>query len=165
MRTGPKPKVAVLTLLALLAFAGNSILCRIALKHTGIDAASFTSIRLLAGALVLWAIAATLRRDRAGGGNWLSALALFAYAAGFSFAYLSLTAAKRASDLQTQNSATAREALRLAEERYRVGANTFVDVQQARADYERAETDRINAVFEYHRAYATLEAAVGRPLR
>lgn len=79
--------------------------------------------------------------------------------------YLSLTAAIRATEIQTQNAATAREALTLAEERYRVGANTFVDVQQARADYERAETDRINAVFDYHRAFATLEAAVGRPLR
>ena len=80
-------------------------------------------------------------------------------------AYLSLQAALRAHELQTQNAATAREALRLAEERYRVGANTFVDVQQARADYERAETDRITAVYDYHRAFATLEAAVGRPLR
>lgn len=79
--------------------------------------------------------------------------------------YLSLQAALRASELQTQTAATAREALRLAEERYRVGANTFVDVQQARADYERAETDRITSVFDYHRAFATLEAAVGRPLR
>jgi outer membrane protein len=80
-------------------------------------------------------------------------------------AYLSLQAALRAHELQTQNAATAREALRLAEERYRVGANTFVDVQQARADFERAETDRINAVYDYHRAFAALEAAVGRPLR
>lgn len=86
-------RVAVLTVLAMVAFGGNSILCRIALKETGIDAATFTSIRLLSGALVLCAIAALLRRDRSGQGNWLSAFALFAYAAGFSFAYLSLTAA------------------------------------------------------------------------
>ena len=79
--------------------------------------------------------------------------------------YLSLQTALRATEIQTQNAATAREALTLAEERYRVGANTFVDVQQARADYERAETDRISAVYDYHRAFATLEAAVGRPLR
>ena len=79
--------------------------------------------------------------------------------------YLSLQAALRAAELQTQNAATALEALTLAQERYRVGANTFVDVQQARADYERAETDRITAVYDYHRAFATLEAAVGRPLR
>jgi outer membrane protein len=79
--------------------------------------------------------------------------------------YLTLQAALRAAEIQTQNAATAREALTLAEERYRVGANTFVDVQQARADYERAETDRITALYDYHRAFATLEAAVGRPLR
>lgn len=77
----------------MLAFAGNSILCRIALKETGIDAASFTSIRLASGAAVLWAITMFWGRDRQGSGNWLSALALFTYAAGFSFAYISLTAA------------------------------------------------------------------------
>ena len=84
---------------------------------------------------------------------------------GVSAGYLTLVTAKRAADLQTVNAATAREALRLAEERYRVGANTFVDVTQARAEYERAETDRISAIFEYHRAFALLESAVGRPLR
>lgn len=86
-------RIAVLTTLAMLAFAGNSILCRIALKETGIDAASFTSIRLASGAAVLWAITLFLGRDRQGSGNWLSALALFTYAAGFSLAYISLTAA------------------------------------------------------------------------
>ena len=82
-----------LTLLAMLAFAGNSLLCRLALKHTAIDAASFTAIRLVAGALVLWPI----MRMRAGvptsGGNWPSSVALFVYAACFSYAYLSLPAA------------------------------------------------------------------------
>ena len=86
-------RIAALTTLAMLAFAGNSILCRIALKETGIDAASFTSIRLASGAAALWAITMFLGRDRQGSGNWLSALALFTYAAGFSFAYISLTAA------------------------------------------------------------------------
>ena len=86
-------RIAALTTLAMLAFAGNSILCRIALKETGIDAASFTSIRLASGGAVLWAITMFLGRDRQGSGNWLSALALFTYAAGFSFAYISLTAA------------------------------------------------------------------------
>jgi drug/metabolite transporter (DMT)-like permease len=86
-------RISVLTGLALIAFAGNSILCRFALKHTSIDAASFTSIRLVAGALVLWAITIFLRADRTGRGNWVSAFALFAYAAGFSFAYISLTTA------------------------------------------------------------------------
>jgi outer membrane protein len=68
-------------------------------------------------------------------------------------------------ELQETNSVAAREALSLAEERYRVGASTFVDVAQARADYERAETERINAVYDYHKAFAALESAVGRPLR
>ncbi|MGH6625379.1 MAG: DMT family transporter [Burkholderiaceae bacterium] len=93
-------QVTALTVLAMLAFAGNSLLCRMALAHTGIDAASFTSIRLVSGALTLGLIVAL--RDRAGArpvatagpaGNWPSAFALFAYAAAFSFAYLSLTAA------------------------------------------------------------------------
>lgn len=86
-------RISLLTLLTMLAFAGNSVLCRIALKHTTIDAASFTAIRLVSGALVLWVIVSLFRRNSPGGGNWLSALALFAYAASFSFAYVSLTAA------------------------------------------------------------------------
>ncbi len=89
----PHARVIVLTLLALLAFAGNSLLCRAALAHTHIDPASFTSLRLVSGAAVLWLIV-MLRSSRAqGAGSWLSALALFVYAAGFSFSYLHLTAA------------------------------------------------------------------------
>ncbi len=80
-------------------------------------------------------------------------------------ARVTLQAAYDAVALQTQNAATAREALQLAEERYRVGATTFVDLTTARGEYERAETDRIDAVYEFHRAYAALEAAVGRTLR
>ena len=86
-------RIFILTSLTMLAFAGNSVLCRLALKHTNIDAASFTSIRLISGAVVLWLIVSFFRRDTAGKGNWISAFALFAYAAGFSFAYISLTAA------------------------------------------------------------------------
>lgn len=86
-------KIAILTVLAMIAFAGNSILCRIALKNTSIDAASFTSFRLVSGAVVLWTITIFFRSDRTGRGNWFSAFALFTYAAGFSFAYISLTAA------------------------------------------------------------------------
>lgn len=80
-------------------------------------------------------------------------------------ARVTLQAAFEAVTLQAQNAATAREALQLAEERYRVGANTFVDLTTARSEYERAETDRIDAIYEFHRAYAALEAAVGRTLR
>jgi outer membrane protein len=80
-------------------------------------------------------------------------------------AYLTLRAQARAVALQEQNAEKAREEQRLAEERYRVGAGTFLDVTQARASLERAETDRINAIYEFHKAFAALESAVGRPLR
>jgi drug/metabolite transporter (DMT)-like permease len=82
-----------LTLLAMIAFAGNSLLCRVALKHTGIDPASFATIRLTSGAMMLWLIIRIRQGNQTGGGNWLSATALFIYASAFSFAYLSLTAA------------------------------------------------------------------------
>jgi drug/metabolite transporter (DMT)-like permease len=86
-------RIVALTVLAMMAFASNSLLCRLALKLTSIDPASFTLIRLASGALMLWLVVRLTRRTQAGGGNWRSALALFAYAAGFSFAYVSLTAA------------------------------------------------------------------------
>jgi drug/metabolite transporter (DMT)-like permease len=86
-------RIIALTCLAMVAFAGNSLLCRVALKHTNIDAASFTTIRLISGAVMLWLVVRMRPGAYAGGGNWLSALALFAYAAGFSFAYVSLPAA------------------------------------------------------------------------
>jgi outer membrane protein len=79
--------------------------------------------------------------------------------------YRNLLTAYQAVQIQTRNSEAAREALALSQERFRVGANTFVDLVQSRADYERAESDRITAIYEFHRAYATLESAVGRPLR
>jgi drug/metabolite transporter (DMT)-like permease len=77
----------------MIAFAGNSLLCRIALKDTAIDPASFTTLRLASGALTLWLIVRFRRGHPKGRGNWPSALALFVYAAGFSFAYISLPAA------------------------------------------------------------------------
>ncbi len=80
-------------------------------------------------------------------------------------AYLTLTAQARAVALQEQNALKAREEQRLAEERYRVGAGTFLDVTEARSSLERAENDRINAIYEFHKAFAALESAVGRPLR
>ncbi len=83
----------------MIAFASNSLLCRFALKQTGIDAASFTFIRIFSGAAALWLImkirapkTVAAVSDRRTEGNWPSALALFAYAAAFSFAYLSLSA-------------------------------------------------------------------------
>jgi len=89
----PPARTAALTALAMIAFAGNSLLCRVALKDTAIDAASFTTIRLVSGAATLWLLARIGRANHSGEGNWLSAAALFAYAAGFSFAYVSLPAA------------------------------------------------------------------------
>ena len=85
-------RLAALTSLAMIAFACNSLLCRVALKHTGIDAASFTTIRLISGAIMLWLIVQISRGTQTGRGSWLSAFALFVYAAGFSFAYVSLPA-------------------------------------------------------------------------
>ena len=89
-------RIISLTSLAMIAFAGNSLLCRQALKYTAIDPASFTAIRLISGALVLWLLVRMKQTDQAGRGNWPSAFALFAYAAGFSFAYISLSAASGA---------------------------------------------------------------------
>jgi drug/metabolite transporter (DMT)-like permease len=86
-------RVMLLTMLAMLAFAGNSLLCRAAFIHAGIDAASFTSIRLFSGAVTLLILLQIKREASSVGGNWPSAFALFFYAAGFSFAYVSLTAA------------------------------------------------------------------------
>ena len=86
-------RVLLLTTLAMLAFAGNSVLCRLALKHTGIDPVTFTSVRLVSGALVLWLLVRVKDGRTARAGNWPSALALFAYAAAFSWAYVSLPTA------------------------------------------------------------------------
>lgn len=85
-------RVLALTALTMIAFASNSLLCRAALGRTHIDAASFTTIRLISGALVLWLIVQISGGTRTGGGSWRSAVALFIYAAGFSYAYLSLSA-------------------------------------------------------------------------
>ncbi len=86
-------------------------------------------------------------------------------AADVASAFSSLQAGFRTVRLQDQNAAAALEALTLAQERYRVGASTFVELVQARNDYERASTDRISAIYDYHRAWTALEIAVGRPLR
>ena len=90
----PRALTFFLTLAAMLAFAGNSLLCRMALLHTGIDPASFTFVRIASGALALWLIVRLRTGAKTGdAGNWASALALFAYAALFSFAYVNLPAA------------------------------------------------------------------------
>lgn len=83
-----------LTALAMLAFAGNSVLCRLALSTTPVDAATFTGVRLVAGALALRLVVRGRARGRVradpSAGSWLSAAALFVYAAAFSFAYVVL---------------------------------------------------------------------------
>jgi drug/metabolite transporter (DMT)-like permease len=113
-------RLALLVALSMLAFAGNSLLCRMALKNTSIDAATFTSVRMLSGACMLWLVVrlqtgagwagllglggaatgtatgsagAPVTAGAAPAGNWVSACALFTYAACFSFAYVSMSAA------------------------------------------------------------------------
>src|SRR3984893_6172368 len=86
----------------MIAFASNSLLCRAALTQTKVDAASFTFVRIVSGAAALWIVLKMQRRLRVertasplverSAGTWLSALALFVYAAGFSFAYNTLAA-------------------------------------------------------------------------
>jgi drug/metabolite transporter (DMT)-like permease len=107
-------RIFILTLLAMIAFASNSLLCRAALKQTHIDAATFTFVRIFSGAVALWLMInvrrwlvidrtvsprpdsffqSSLRRTTSlVAGNWPAALALFTYAAAFSFAYLDLSA-------------------------------------------------------------------------
>ena len=80
-------------------------------------------------------------------------------------AFLQYNNAQQTVAMQEQNVRTARLALSLAQERYRVGAISLVELVQARGDYERAETDRITAIYDVQRAFAALEAAAGRPLR
>src|ERR1044072_4297695 len=87
-----RSRVLLLTALAMLAFAGNSLLCRLALAGTTIDAGTFTAVRTISGALTLWIIVQVPRGAGGLAGNWASAAALFAYAAGFSLAYINLSA-------------------------------------------------------------------------
>ena len=77
---------------ALLAFAANSILCRMALRDTSIDPASFTSVRIVAGAITLWILVRLGNRRASVAGTWISSFALLAYAIAFSFAYVAVTA-------------------------------------------------------------------------
>ena len=86
-------RTVLLTVVAMTAFATNSVLCRMALGAHAIDAASFTAVRLASGAGTLAVVALFVRTGRIfTSGSWLSGLQLFLYAAAFSFAYLSLSA-------------------------------------------------------------------------
>ncbi len=80
-------------------------------------------------------------------------------------AYLTLQTAEKTVALQEQNAAKAKQELKLVQDRYRIGATTYVDLTEARATYERAESDRITAIYDYHKAFAALESAVGHSLR
>lgn len=95
-------RLTLLTLVTMLCFAGNSVLCRLALRQTSIDAASFTSVRLISGALMLALLVHGRQRFRGSviasrgrfpglGGSWISALALFAYASSLSFSYANIS--------------------------------------------------------------------------
>ncbi len=93
-------KLVVLTTVTMLAFSGNSVLCRLALGQATIDAASFTAIRLASGALMLYLLLLTrpsfrrsLKSDVATAGSWPAAAWLCIYAASFSLAYVDISAA------------------------------------------------------------------------
>lgn len=79
--------------------------------------------------------------------------------------YLALGTAYQAIGVQAESRDAAREQLRLAQDRYRVGIGSALEVVDAQAAVQRAEGDYVTAVYDYHRALAALEAAVGRPLR
>ena len=92
--TANRMRIPVLTTLALIAFAANSLLCRLALRSQAIDPATFSAVRIVSGALILgllvrWPSDAP---PVSGGSSWTSAGLLFLYAAPFSFAYLHLSA-------------------------------------------------------------------------
>ena len=87
-------KIIAYTAFALVAFAFNSILCRMALRTGEADAAGFTAVRLVSGAVALIVISYFFSEGKSlKRGNWVSAFFLFAYAIAFSFAYIGLTAA------------------------------------------------------------------------
>lgn len=85
-------RLVCLTTLAMCAFAANSLLCRHALSPAGLDPATFSTVRLISGAAVLWLLLRWKNSASVGQGSWLGAFALFIYVAGFSFAYLWLPA-------------------------------------------------------------------------
>jgi drug/metabolite transporter (DMT)-like permease len=91
----PKPLfTALLTVLALIAFAANSIFGRLALGEPSIDPTSYTAVRLISGAIALWIIASTRQKEpgAVSAARWAAAAMLFVYAITFSFAYISLSA-------------------------------------------------------------------------
>ncbi len=92
--SGSQLKTFLYTSIALIAFAGNSILCRLALGAEAIDAADFTSVRLVSGAvfllILLKFVQPSVNGKSASRGSWKAAFMLFIYAISFSYAYISL---------------------------------------------------------------------------
>jgi outer membrane protein len=80
-------------------------------------------------------------------------------------AYLQLETAQKTIVMQERNATNARQSLQLAQEQYRVGAATYLNLNDALVTYVTAESARINAIYDYHKAFAALEGAVGRQLR
>ncbi|MEO7648024.1 MAG: TolC family protein [Gemmatimonadaceae bacterium] len=80
-------------------------------------------------------------------------------------AYLTLQTALRTVTLQERNAAMARDEMKLSQDRYRIGMAGFIDLTQSRDAFERAESARITAIYDYHKAFAALESTVGQPLR
>jgi len=87
-------KIIAATVFALLAFASNSVLCRLALGENAIDPSSFTIIRLISGIIILMAVMQLSEKSNnvklKSKGSWLAASMLFIYAIAFSFGYVSL---------------------------------------------------------------------------
>lgn len=83
-------RTVLLVVSAMLAFAANSVLCRLALLHTNTDPISFTLIRLISGAIMLWLILTIKAGFNRPSGSWSGAFTLFVYTVGFSYAYLHL---------------------------------------------------------------------------
>lgn len=79
--------------------------------------------------------------------------------------YLGLQTSYQAIAVQSANRDAARDQLRLAQDRYRLGAGTSLEVSDAQNAVQRAEGDYVNSIYDYHKAVTALEAAVGRPLR
>lgn len=79
--------------------------------------------------------------------------------------YLALETAYKAIAVQRASRDAARDQLRLAQDRYRLGSGTALEVSDAQNSVQRAEGDYVNAVYDYHKTLAALEQAVGQPLR
>jgi drug/metabolite transporter (DMT)-like permease len=88
----PNLRTIGLTVAAMTAFSANSVLCRLALAQGSIDPASFTFVRIGSGLVVLWLVLVSRGKRHSVHGSWWGSLALFGYAATFSYAYVSLPA-------------------------------------------------------------------------